>query len=65
MLFKSSHLPQPQYRRVIYLLRDRRDAVVLRGRIVEATQSPAPSLAQIITQPDPVFGLWHQHVDGG
>ena len=63
MFFKSSHLPQPQYRRVIYLLRDGRDAVVSQWRHLEATQNAAPSLAQIITQPDPVFGLWHQHVD--
>jgi len=64
MFFKTHFLPQARYRRVVYLLRDGRDAAVSLWHYMRATTgNDQYSLHTAITSRDKIFGVWHEHVD--
>ncbi len=63
MLFKSHHLPRPEYRRVIYLLRDGRDVMVSYGHHLRALGRDDFGFAEMIAG-DGLFPCkWHEHVE--
>jgi hypothetical protein len=63
MFFKTHHLPQPEYRRVVYLLRDGRDAMVSFFHHSSAVGKEPPSFLRMV-QDGPELGpcKWHEHV---
>ena len=64
MYFKSHYLPRAEYRNVIYLLRDGRDAIVSYYHFIAALQGEAPDFYGLVTSsPQTVYGDWHQHVN--
>jgi len=63
MFFKSHHLPKPEYRRVIYLLRDGRDAMVSYYHYLAALQRQIDFLQMIKTGEGLFPGKWHDHVE--
>jgi hypothetical protein len=61
--FKSHHLPQPSYRRLVYLLRDGRDAMVSYYHHLMAT-SGSVDFMEMVKSGNGLFpGKWHDHVD--
>lgn len=63
MYFKSHHLPCPEYRRVIYLLRDGRDALVSYYHYLTAMGGKEVDLATMISTGEGLFpSKWHEHV---
>ncbi len=59
MLFKSHHLPRPEYRRVIYLLRDGRDAMVSYKHHLKMKD-----LRPMVDGSIELFpSRWHEHVE--
>jgi hypothetical protein len=61
--FKSHHLPRPEYRRVVYLLRDGRDAMVSYWHHLRALGQANLEFAQLI-RGDGLFPCkWHEHVE--
>ncbi len=61
MIFKSHHLPRPDYRRVIYLLRDGRDVMVSYRYYLECMHAATiRSYAELKRLSS--FGTWHDHV---
>ena len=62
MYFKSHHLPQPEYRRVVYLIRDGRDAMVSYFHFVKALQGEADFMELVKTGKD-LPAKWHEHVE--
>lgn len=60
--FKSHRLPRPEYRRVVYLLRDGRDAMVSYWHFLTALRGPIDFLRLVQGE-----GLapchWHEHVE--
>lgn len=61
--FKSHHLPRPDYRRVVYLIRDGRDAMVSYYHMLQAVSSEPVRLAELICDGNGVFPCkWHEHV---
>jgi len=63
MFFKSHHLPRPEYRNVVYLLRDGRDAMISFYHYLRAYQSNVDLLDLVQTARDIPQGKWHTHVD--
>lgn len=64
MYFKSHFLPQPAYRRVVYLVRDGRDAMVSYFHYLEGTQKRKIDFLKLITTGAELFpGKWHEHVE--
>ncbi len=64
MYFKSHFLPQPSYRRVVYLVRDGRDAMVSYFHYLEGTQKRKLDFLKMVTSGAELFpGKWHQHVE--
>ena len=62
MVFKSHFLPQPEYRRVVYLVRDGRDALVSYYHMLRAEEEQI-SYHQMVNDGLGVFPCkWHQHV---
>ena len=62
MFFKSHHLPLPEYRRVVYLLRDGRDVMVSYFRALEARQKIF-QFEEMVAQDQQLFPCkWHEHV---
>lgn len=61
MFFKSHHLPRPDYRRVIYLLRDGRDVMVAYRYYLECLQAVTVRCYADLQRLS-VFGPWHKHV---
>ena len=62
MFFKSHHLPQQQYRRVVYLLRDGRDVMVSYFRMLQA-RGTAVEFMEMVRAGQHLFpGKWHEHV---
>jgi hypothetical protein len=63
MFFKSHHLPRSEYRNVVYLLRDGRDAMVSFYHYLAAYQSKVNLLDLVQTARDIPQGKWHAHVN--
>lgn len=62
MFFKSHHVPQPQYRRVIYLLRDGRDAMVSYHHYQQAVAGKQFDFMEFMR--NDIFPCkWHKHVE--
>jgi hypothetical protein len=61
-LFKSHELPKPTYRRVVYLLRDGRDAMVSYYRYLEALSGPV-DFRELVTTRGGLPAKWHEHVE--
>lgn len=61
--FKSHDLPSPRYRRVIYLLRDGRDAMVSYCHFLQLQNEGAADLAAMVRDGTGLFrGKWQDHV---
>lgn len=61
--FKSHHLPRPEYRRVVYLVRDGRDAMVSYFHMLNAVSSESVNIADMVVDGQGVFPCkWHQHI---
>jgi hypothetical protein len=62
-LFKTHELPQPRYRRVIWLVRDGRDVMVSYFHHLSALKSPLADWEKLAIG-DGIFPCpWHEHVD--
>jgi cephalosporin hydroxylase/Flp pilus assembly protein TadD len=62
--FKSHHLPRPEYRQVIYLLRDGRDAMVSYFHHLSALSATPVDFGRMVKEGKGLFpGRWHEHVD--
>lgn len=62
--FKSHHLPRPEYRRVIYLVRDGRDAMVSYFHYLSALDGSEPDFLKMVTTGEGLFPCrWHEHVE--
>jgi hypothetical protein len=60
--FKSHHLPQPQYRHVVYLLRDGRDVMVSYYFYLKALGYQGSFLQMVRDGKGLYLSKWHQHV---
>lgn len=64
MFFKSHLLPQSNYRRVVYLLRDGRDTMVSYYHYIKALGNADVDLMQLVRAPEKFAGCkWHEHVE--
>ena len=63
MFFKSHFLPQPDYKRVVYLLRDGRDAMVSYFHYLTARKGYEPDFAEMVKTGEGIFCKWHTHVE--
>jgi Sulfotransferase domain len=62
--FKTHHLPRPEYRRVIYLVRDGRDAMVSYFHFLAAFGELQDPL-RLVTTGEGLFPCrWHEHAEG-
>ena len=62
MFFKSHRLPKPEYRRVVYLIRDGRDVMVSYFHALQARQK-AVEFATMVRTGERLFPCkWHEHV---
>ena len=62
--FKSHHLPRRDYRQVIYLLRDGRDAMVSYFHHLSALSAAPVDFARMVQDGAGLFpGRWQDHVD--
>lgn len=62
--FKSHHLPRPDYRKVVYLIRDGRDAMVSYLHFVEGQVGGTVDFLQLVTAKEGLFpSKWHEHVE--
>lgn len=65
MFFKSHHLPRPEYRRVVYLLRDGRDAMVSYYHHINALRGGHFEIQEMFQGSETLFPCkWHEHVTG-
>src|ERR1700740_2737717 len=61
--FKTHDLPHPQYRRVIYLIRDGRDVMVSYFHHLSALDNP-PDFLKLVKTGQGLFPCrWHEHVE--
>jgi hypothetical protein len=64
MYFKSHHLPQASYRRVVYLLRDGRDVMVSYYHYLEALEKRKLDFLELVKNGlDLLPCKWHEHVE--
>jgi len=64
MFFKSHYLPRPEYRRVVYLLRDGRDVMVSYFHHLVALKNKEVDLMSMVRDGiDHPFAKWHEHVE--
>jgi hypothetical protein len=64
MFFKSHCLPRPDYRRVVYLLRDGRDAMVSYLHFLESVRRQKLDFLELVTTGvTKIPCKWHQHVE--
>jgi hypothetical protein len=61
--FKTHHLPRPDYRRVVYLLRDGRDAMVSYWHHLQALSGRRIDLAAMLSAGELFPCPWHDHVE--
>jgi hypothetical protein len=61
MFFKSHSLPRPEYRRVVHLVRDGRDALVSYYHHQAAVSGQTPDWNDLVQQGAGEFGTWAQH----
>ena len=62
--FKSHHLPRPDYRKVVYLVRDGRDAMVSYLHFVEGQMGGTVDFLALVTAKEGLFpSKWHEHVE--
>jgi sulfotransferase family protein len=61
--FKSHHLPRPSYRRIVYLLRDGRDAMVSYFHHLTAMSGAVDFLAAVKNGEGLFPSKWHEHVE--
>jgi hypothetical protein len=62
MFFKSHHLPREEYRRVIYLVRDGRDAMVSYYQMRKTRKGDIDFLDMVQTGQNVFPCKWHEHV---
>jgi len=63
MFFKAHMLPRPEFKRVIYLLRDGRDAMVSYHRYLEAKSGSTIDFLHMVRTGEGMFPCkWHEHV---
>ena len=62
--FKSHSLPTPEYRNVVYLLRDGRDVMVSYRYHMGVIAPPPVELLEFVARPDLDPSPWHIHVEG-
>lgn len=64
MFFKSHHFPRPEYRRVIYLVRDGRDVMVSYFHHLSALKGSEINFSDLIHNNIHLgYGNWHEHVE--
>jgi len=65
MFFKSHHLPKPEYKRVVYLLRDGRDVMVSCYHHLNAIRGKDVGLLNVVKGEERMFPYhqWHEHVE--
>ena len=63
MFFKSHYLPRPEYRRVVYLLRDGRDALISMYHHFTAFRDSVDLAAMVTDETQLPHGFWHNHVN--
>jgi len=63
MFFKSHELPNPRYRRVVYLLRDGRDVMVSLYHFWKAQRGKYPDFLWLVKFRQSMSVKWHQHVE--
>jgi len=65
MYFKSHFLPQPEYRRVVYILRDGRDAIVSNFHHLAAVRGKEVDFLKVVQSTVSLFPhcKWHEHVE--
>lgn len=64
MFFKSHYLPRPEYRRVVYLIRDGRDAMVSYFHHLSAIHGSEPDFLKMVSDGEGLFPCrWHEHVE--
>ncbi len=63
MFFKSHRFPQQDYRRVVYLVRDGRDALVSYFHYKTAKMGEEPDFAGMVATGEGIMGRWHEHVE--
>ncbi|NUO84188.1 sulfotransferase domain-containing protein, partial [candidate division KSB1 bacterium] len=65
MFFKSHDLPQPYFKRVVYLIRDGRDVMVSYFHHFKAMEGKEVDLMQVVKGKVgvPAVYKWHQHVE--
>lgn len=64
MFFKSHHLPQPEYQRVVYLLRDGRDAMVSYWHFRRALEGEGVDFLEMVQKGVGLIPCkWHEHVE--
>lgn len=63
MFFKSHSLPRPEYRRVVYLVRDGRDAMVSLYHHFCAFRSSVDLMKMVCDETQLPHGAWHKHVN--
>ncbi len=63
MFFKSHYLPRPDYKRVVYLLRDGRDVMVSLYHFKKAETGKAPDFLWLVRFRQGLSMKWHEHVE--
>lgn len=64
MYFKTHALPQPEYRKVVYLVRDGRDVMVSYLHHLAALEKSAPDFLHLVETGEGLFPCrWHEHVE--
>ncbi|MFQ5632603.1 MAG: sulfotransferase domain-containing protein [bacterium] len=62
--FKSHRLPQPEYKRVIYLVRDGRDVMVSYFHHLKAVKKKEIDFLKVVTAEEVIWPYkWHEHVE--
>jgi hypothetical protein len=63
MFFKTHHLPRPEYKRVVYLVRDGRDVMVSYYHYQMAIMNGNVDFMAMVRDGESLFpGKWHEHI---